>query len=456
MLCAGNAEQWCGGPNRFNLYAVNPWNNPSSTAALPESTTVVPEPTETEAAPETTTEVAPETTTEIAPETTSEAAPETTTSEAAESTGVVETTTEAAGSTDVAETTTSSVVESTEATPEPTSTAPTSTKTPEATSTAATSVDGPSTEGVPSTTFSPPTSTVAEETSTITTPAQLTTVTSCDSPTIVPGQTSCYGKIPDYCASLTNTDFDYDLSYLLCSIAMPYPMPTQVASCFPDSGINDFAGGVSVYSCVETGGLTCISSSECATATYTVGQEPATTPPAPASTPAPSNAVVANGGFETGDKSGWNFYDNFLPFNPDEISTLRAHNGSKYAMRAVNLNEAGHNSVLAQDVTVVPGGNYTLSIWLSHDNAAGTAGCGLGYNVMPTDGDGYVEGAVSFNWYPAGTWSQVSLDFQAIATWTTVTITYYCNNVGALKSVAGQDVLYLNDIEVLSRDIVQA
>ena len=418
MLCAGNAEQWCGGPNRFNLYAVNPWTNPSSTAALPESTSVVPEPTETEAAPETTTS-------------------------------------EVAESTDVAETTTPSVVESTDATPEPTSTASTSTETPEATSAAATSADAP-TEGVPSTTFSPPTSTVTEETSTITTPAQLTTVTSCGRPTIVPGQTSCYGKMPESCAALTSTHVHYDLPYLLCSIAVGYGVPTQVASCLPDSGINNFADGVSVYSCMETGGLTCMSSSECATATYTVGQEPATTPPAPASTPAPSNAPVANGGFETGSKSGWTFYDNFQPFTPDAISTLRAHNGSKYAMRAVNLNDDGHSSVLTQDVTVVPGGNYTLSIWLSHDNAAGTAACGLAYNVMPTDGDGYVEGGALFNWYPAGTWSQIGLDFQAIATWATITITYYCNNVDPIRSVAGQDVLYLDDIEVLSRDIVQA
>ncbi len=444
MLCAGSAEQWCGGPNRFNLYAVNLWTNPSSTAALSETTTVAPEPTETEAAPETTTEATPGTSTQAAFETTTKATLETTTETTPESTDVAETTTsEAAESTDVAE---------------PTPTAPTSTKSPEATSTAATPADASSTEGVPSTTVLPPSSTVAEETSTITAPAQLTTVTSCGSPTIVPGQTSCYGKLPNYCAALTSTDVadfgDYDTSYLLCSILLPYPMPTQIASCFPDAGINDFADGLSVYSCM--GGMTCSSSSECATATYTVGQEPATTPPAPASTPAPSNAVVANGGFETGTKSGWTYYDNFLPYTPDEISTLRAHGGSKYALRAVNLNEAGHNSVLAQDVAVVPGGNYTLSIWLSHDNAAGTAGCGLTYNVSPTDGDGYVEGGVSFNWYPAGTWSQVGLDFQAIATWATITITYSCNNIGALKSVAGQDVLYLDDIEVLSRDIVQA
>ncbi|KAK3898928.1 WSC domain-containing protein [Staphylotrichum tortipilum] len=288
MLCAGNAEQWCGGPNRFNLYAVNPWD-PSSTTTLPESTTA--------------------------------AVPETTSSEAA-------------SSTDAAETTTSEAATFTEETPEPTSTAPQSTEVPEETSIAATSTGASSTEGVPSTTFLPPTSSLAEQTPTITTPAQLTTVTSCGSPTIVPGQTRCYGKLPEVCNILTATDVsdlegDYGMYYDACTMFM-YPMPTQVTSCLPD-GVNNLEDGLRAYSCMSSG-LMCSSSSKCATATYTVGQEPATTPPAPAFTPAPSNAVVANGGFETGTKSGWAFSDLFLPFNTDEISTLRAHSG-KYATR---------------------------------------------------------------------------------------------------------------------------
>lgn len=48
MLCGGSSSQWCGGPNRLNLYAVNPVT-PSSSAvpsvtAPPASTTITPGP----------------------------------------------------------------------------------------------------------------------------------------------------------------------------------------------------------------------------------------------------------------------------------------------------------------------------------------------------------------------------------------------------------------------------
>jgi len=448
QLCAGNAEQWCGGANRLNLYAINPWTTPSSTTAIPESTSVIPEPTETEVAPETTTSLAPEST-EVAEATTSavaestEAGPESTTSVVPESTEAAETTSAAPESTETLEATSSPVE---------------STAVPEITSPALTSTETSSTGGVPSTTFAPPTSTVADETSTITTPAQLTTVTSCGSPTIVPGQTRCWGALPNECHSLTSSAADwweYSLLYDICTMYLGWPIPTQVESCVPPS-FDTPEQGTSFYSCIETAGLTCSSSSECATATYTVGQEPATTPPAPAPTPAPADAVVPNGGFETGTKDGWNPVDNFLPYDTDELTTAHVHSG-KYALRAVHLNNAAHNSALSRDVDVIPGANYTFSFWIDHENPLSSGpDCGVVYNIVPTvENYGYTEGGVAFRWYPVGQWQQITVDFQAIATWATLTLTYYCNVGRNLGAVEGRDTFYIDDIELLSRDKVQ-
>lgn len=123
----------------------------------------------------------------------------------------------------------------------------------------------------------------------------------------------------------------------------------------------------------------------------------------------------------------------------------------------MNLNTVSHNSGMSRDMDVVPGGNYTLSFWLSHDSASSSNRCGVQFNVFPTaDNYGLVETGVAFRDYPTGGWHQAGLDFQALATYVTITLTYYCNVGGALGSVEGRDTFYLDDIEVLSRDIGQA
>lgn len=112
------------------------------------------------------------------------------------------------------------------------------------------STEAPSTEGVPSTTFVPPTSTVADETSTITTPAELTTVTSCGGPTTVPGQTSCWGNLPDECHALTSSGvgwWEYSTTFDYCTMYLGYPIPAQVADCVP-AGIDNTEQGASLYS----------------------------------------------------------------------------------------------------------------------------------------------------------------------------------------------------------------
>ena len=298
--------------------------------------------------------------------------------------------------------------------------------------------------GVPSTTFTS-TSTVADETSTITPAAQLTTVTSCPpSSTVVAGQSSCYGTLPAPCAALSSTALSGVMAYMsvqMCTMSLGYPLPTPIASCFPsDFGFNNQAAPV--YSCMQSAGFICSYASDCATSTYTVGQEPT-------SAPVPTNPVVQNPGFESGTKDGWSFTDRANPFT-DDVSSVRTHSGNS-AFRVYFANNGGGNTLMKQNVQVTPGGNYTLSVWVSNDNPTGSA-CGMSLQATPIPA--YISGEMSFKDVPAGTWKKISTNFQAVATWVTISADYYCNGAGGGQGAEiGKNTLYLDDFEVTSRDV---
>jgi hypothetical protein len=295
ILCAGSASEWCGGPNRLNLYALHP--------------------------------IAP------APSSTAEATPETT---------------------------------------------PTPTITP-----------GP----------------------------QLTTVTDCPaSSTMVGGpSTSCYWKLPSPCAGLATATQWYIASMSLqrCTMSIQRPFPTAVSSCFPNY-FGPTNKGSTIYNCLQTAGLTCSYASDCTTATYTVGQEPTAI-----ATPTPSFEAVAlrNPGFESGSTDGWTFTQPLTPFNTQDVSTVRVHSGSN-AFRAIFLNNNGHSTVMSQSVYVVPGGNYSVSGWITHDNPT-NSNCGFAVYAMPY-WTRNLTGTLDMRTLPANTWRQFTSTFQASASYATV------------------------------------
>jgi hypothetical protein len=193
QLCAGNPSQWCGGANRINLYAVNPFVV-SSSSALPDFTTSVPAATDI-----------PE------PETTSSALE----------------------ATDVPETTTSS------APAEDTTTSPTE------------AMDAPTTD-VPSTTFAATSTAADEQTATITPAPELTTVTTCGGLTRVAGQSSCYYKLPGDCESLINTSMDWFDAYMAldsCTGAFDWGVSSLVSTCFPD-WFDEDGDARTIYDCL--------------------------------------------------------------------------------------------------------------------------------------------------------------------------------------------------------------
>jgi hypothetical protein len=277
---------------------------------------------------------------------------------------------------------------------------------------------------------------------------ELTTVTNCPaSSTLVGEHSSCWWKLPAPCEALSTgskNDIRASMSYTMCTMSLGRPLPTNVASCIPTRF--PYGGEAStIYSCLKTADITCRFASDCTTATYTVGQEPATT------TAAPSTATVAlqNAGFEDGTTAGWTIDQPLTPFSPQDISPARVRSGSQ-AFRAVFPNDNGHSTRLSQKVDVVPGANYTISAWVNHDNPANSW---CGFSVYGQPYYTWAQTSISLRDVPAGQWRQVATDFQAAASYVTVSVAFYCNVGGDIRSEPGKNTLYIDDVALVRRDV---
>ncbi|KAL2130741.1 hypothetical protein VTI74DRAFT_6005 [Chaetomium olivicolor] len=447
-LCAGNPSQWCGGPNRLNLYAINPIIATLSSSTTPSvaSTSISSDSTATSSSDILSASSSPipsstfEESTITSSVASSPAAPDLTTTSSSEAPSL-----SSSSSSSLSSTVTSSTAE--ESTKSSSSSDPSSSSSlvSSATDSSLTITSSSGLTDSPASTSSLVSSSDAVF-PTITHAPELTTVTSCPpSSTLVGGsQTSCLVVMPHICESLGGTKTGQYTAFLpQCTYWLGSPLPTNIASCVPTRiGILTSAASV-LYNCLKSSAM-CTYASECTTATYTVGQEPPFTTVTTTTAPAPVSptGLFQNGGFESGDTTGWAFTNRLSPFTPEGVSSARARSG-KYAFRAVFLNENGHYTIMTQTAPVEPGANYTISMWVSHDNPA--SDCTVTLTVRPLDMYNSGMPTVGLKNVPAGVWQELSFTYQSLGTFLIISAHYNCNAKSPVGSDAGKNTIYMDD-----------
>lgn len=403
MLCDGSAYEWCGGPNRMNLYAVDPIA-PSPSSTTEEATTI----------PASTT--AEETTSSPASTT-----PEQTTSEEA---------TFAPSSSSDETISTSASPTSEEATPTPASTtAQEATPAPSSVPDGATSTFA----SITVETTPPPT---------ITSRPQFTTVTSCVTRLAGGPETSCWSQMPTPCAGLaTATSLSSVRMSIMSCVASIKPWPTSWATCFPTTDFASTNTASTIYNCLKTAGLECGYTTDCSTGLFPVGA-------APTATPISSAVALNNPGFEKGNLDGWDVYQPMAPFTPQEVSPVRTHSGGQ-AFRAGYLNDDSRGITLTQPVFITPGANYTVSGWVSHDNP-GNLYCRFLVYALPYTARVLLP--LGLKTVPAGTWVRYSSTFHTATSYATIYINFSCGVMGAPNSDTGKNTVYVDDISLVQVD----
>ncbi|KAG7289214.1 hypothetical protein NEMBOFW57_005577 [Staphylotrichum longicolle] len=409
MLCmGGKGAQWCGGPDRLNLYSKAVTS--SSTSSAESSTT-------SEAS------------------STSEMPVVTSSLSSAESTS---------SSSSATESTSSAELTSTSSLAEPTATSSAEPTTSEVLTSSETSSTTSSTSTVPSSTSFTTTSSSTSQ------GPSLTTITSCPpTPTIADVPELCYyPKLPGPCDKLTSSTNYLSLSTALRSCQSTLRSWGMTANpvataCFPTTtAIYPSNAAVvsstmsSVWSCLQTAGVLCNANADCVTKTYTVGQVP---------TPVPTVGVdvLGDGGFESGTFGNWSV-SGFNERMTADILAGRPHSG-RNGLRMSFANTSGASGVLFRMIYDVEAGKpYEFRLWLySENNQAFTS---VSQGAFPVSAATNIEGAQLYQ-AASGVWVQRIVAFTATSSFLHLRVTAGGNVVEPTGGNQGKNTIWIDDIQ---------
>ncbi len=250
-----------------------------------------------------------------------------------------------------------------------------------------------------------------------------TTAPSC-APTTTYFPDICWASIPSQCTILTNAAAPAPLVTLqatACSGAYRYNgvIATGVAGCFAGLGGSQFTA-TSAYSCLLSADVYCHSS---------------TLPCGPSATPTP---VPFNGGFESGDLTGWAEEQNIDNNGNVLISvTSELSHGGEKSFKAEFQDLNGASIRWTQDVKLVPSAQYELSYWWYSANTVASTGTSL---ALTSPGVSIFMNEQTFAGAPANQWNRASQTFVAGASFANVAFSFGAN------AGLGTNTVYVDDI----------
>ncbi|KAM7206912.1 WSC domain containing protein [Rhypophila sp. PSN 637] len=275
---------------------------------------------------------------------------------------------------------------------------------------------------------------------------ELTTITSCPPEPTYDGHTGerCYrpGGLPAACRTLASSTLNsrsVGSSATACKAALTrYGMtPVPAASaCFPTSipvvPSSAVAASIrsSIHDCINapTASLICNYNADCQTKTYTVGQVPS---------PTPSLGVDLLGGdgtFESGTLGDW-----VLGASPHltstTVTTVNPRSGSRsLLMRYLNVNGGGNS--ITYNMFIIPGRQYEFNLYYRHTNPAAATSLYLYVypDILQTD-----FSTAQLHDAPANVWGTRTITFTAVASWAQLVV-----NVGG--NTGQPNDVYIDDI----------
>ncbi|KAL0934763.1 uncharacterized protein CTRU02_209354 [Colletotrichum truncatum] len=215
----------------------------------------------------------------------------------------------------------------------------------------------------------------------------------------------------------------------------------QATACFPSLRSNQSppnaadgtATAISVYSCLlePTNSVACQVDSECKTSTYVVGQVPS---------PTPSIGVnlLKDGGFESGTTGEW-VGGASNPHVQIAVNGARPRSGS-YSLTETFLNTNGATYAFTRTMKVTPGRTYTFQVpyWNSNPAALTSLYLYVYPNVFATDFN-----TAQLYQAAANQWLARTITFTATSSWVQILFSFGGNVGGGVNQIYIDDISFV-------------